>query len=53
MFEVLQPDGSHKFGLLKELEIDKNGFIHAPEGSGLGAQIDYELIKSKIIQVLS
>jgi L-alanine-DL-glutamate epimerase-like enolase superfamily enzyme len=42
MFEVLQPDGSHKFG-----------FIHAPEGSGLGAQIDYELIKSKIIQVLS
>jgi L-alanine-DL-glutamate epimerase-like enolase superfamily enzyme len=53
MFEVLQPDGSHKFGLLKELEIDKNGLIHAPEGSGLGAQIDYELIKSKTIQVLN
>jgi L-alanine-DL-glutamate epimerase-like enolase superfamily enzyme len=53
MFEVLQPDGSHKYGLLKELEIDKDGLIHAPEGPGLGAQIDYELIKSKTIQVLS
>ena len=44
---------SNKYGLLKELEIDKDGLIHAPEGPGLGAQIDYELIKSKTIQVLS
>jgi L-alanine-DL-glutamate epimerase-like enolase superfamily enzyme len=52
MFEVLKPDGAHKYGLLKELEIDSDGLIHAPDGPGLGAEIDYELIESQKISVL-
>ena len=41
-FEVLLPDGAHKYGMAKELEIDANGELHAPTGPGLGAEIDFE-----------
>ena len=37
MFEVLLPDGAHKYGMAKELEIDRDGMLHAPTGPGLGS----------------
>lgn len=52
MFEVLLPDGAHKYGLLRDLEIDETGMIHAPEGPGLGASIDYDLIKVQTMEIL-
>lgn len=52
MFEVLQPDGAHKYGLIEDLEIDSEGLIHVPDGIGLGAKIDYELIQSSTVDVL-
>ncbi len=52
MFEVLLPHGAHKYGMRKELEIDKDGFLHAPTGPGLGAQIDFALIQRKTEAVL-
>ena len=36
MFEVLLPDGAHKYGMAKDLEIDTEGMLHAPTGPGLG-----------------
>jgi L-alanine-DL-glutamate epimerase-like enolase superfamily enzyme len=53
MFEVLLPDGAHKYGMAKELEIDREGMLHAPTGPGLAAEIDFDLIKRKTEAVLS
>lgn len=52
MFEVLLPDGAHKYGLIEELEIDSKGLLHAPEGDGLGALIDYGMIDARTKEVL-
>jgi L-alanine-DL-glutamate epimerase-like enolase superfamily enzyme len=51
-FEVLLPDGAHKYGLAKEIEVGRDGLVHAPEGPGLGAEIDFDLIKRKTVAVL-
>jgi L-alanine-DL-glutamate epimerase-like enolase superfamily enzyme len=52
MWEVLLPDGAHKYGMAQDLEIDKDGLLHAPEGPGLGGEIDFELIARKTEAVL-
>jgi hypothetical protein len=52
MWEVLLPDGAHKYGMLKELEIDAKGLMHAPGVPGLGGEIDFELIARKTEAVL-
>jgi L-alanine-DL-glutamate epimerase-like enolase superfamily enzyme len=53
LFEVLLPSESQKYGLLQDIEIDAQGMVHAPNGPGLGAQIDFELIKRKTLGVMS
>jgi len=52
-FEVLLPDASQKYGLAKDIEVDGKGLVHALDGPGLGADIDFDLIKKKQIAVLS
>lgn len=52
-FEVLLPDGAQKYGLASEIEVDRNGLVHAFDGPGLGAEIDFDLIERKKIAVLS
>ncbi len=52
MFEVLLPHGAHKYGLVKDLEIDKDGLLHAPTAPGLGAEIDFEMIARKTEAIL-
>jgi L-alanine-DL-glutamate epimerase-like enolase superfamily enzyme len=52
MWEVLLPDGAHKYGMVKELEIDANGLMHAPTQPGLGGDIDFALIERKTEAVL-
>jgi L-alanine-DL-glutamate epimerase-like enolase superfamily enzyme len=52
LFEVLLPHGAHKYGMATEIEIDQDGMMHAPTGPGLGADIDFELIKRKTEAVL-
>ena len=52
MFEVIQPDGAHKYGLVEDLEIDASGLIHAPMNPGLGVDIDYDLIESRTTETL-
>ena len=53
MFEVLMPDGAHRYGLATEIAVDANGHVHAPDGPGLGADIDFDLIRAKTVSVLS
>ncbi len=52
-FEVLLPDGAQKYGLVHDIEVDKNGLVHAIDTPGLGAEIDFELIARKQITLLS
>ncbi|HET6182877.1 MAG TPA: enolase C-terminal domain-like protein [Acetobacteraceae bacterium] len=52
MWEVLLPDGAHKYGMAQELEIDKDGLMHAPTKPGLGGEIDFALIERKTETVL-
>ena len=51
-FEVLLPDSAQKHGLVSDIEVDANGMVHAPDGPGLGAEIDFELIKrNKVVEL--
>jgi L-alanine-DL-glutamate epimerase-like enolase superfamily enzyme len=52
-FEVLLPDGAQKYGLVQDIEVDGNGMVHAIDKPGLGAEIDFDLIKRKQIAVLT
>lgn len=52
-FEVLLPDGAQKYGLVQDIEVDANGLVHAPMKPGLGAEIDFDLIRRKQVSVLS
>lgn len=52
MWEVLLPDGAHKYGMINDLTPDKDGMMHAPTEPGIGGQIDFDLIKAKTEAVL-
>jgi L-alanine-DL-glutamate epimerase-like enolase superfamily enzyme len=51
-FEVLLPDGAQKYGLAQDIEVDRDGLVHAPDGPGLGAAIDFALIQRRTAAVL-
>ncbi|MFM8990691.1 MAG: enolase C-terminal domain-like protein [Alphaproteobacteria bacterium] len=51
-FEILLPDAGHKYGLAKDIEVDAEGYVHAIDGPGLGAEIDFDLVRAKTIEVL-
>lgn len=51
-FEVFLPDSAQKYGLIQDIEVDATGHVHAPTAPGLGAAIDFELIKRKTVAVL-
>ena len=51
-FEVLLPDAMQKYGLAEDIKVDREGFVHAPTGPGLGAEIDFDLIERKKVGVL-
>lgn len=52
-FEVLLPDAAQKYGLQKDIVVDRDGMVHAPHEPGLGAAIDFDLIERKKIAVLT
>jgi L-alanine-DL-glutamate epimerase-like enolase superfamily enzyme len=51
-FEVLLPAGAQKYGLAPDIEI-VDGHVHAIERPGLGADIDFDLIKAKTVARLA
>ena len=52
-FEVLLPHGAHKYGLTDDITIGKDGLAHCPQAPGIGAAIDFDLIKRKQIAQLA
>jgi L-alanine-DL-glutamate epimerase-like enolase superfamily enzyme len=50
--EILLPVEAINHALVNEPRVDADGFIQPPEGPGLGALIDFDLIKHHQIQVL-
>jgi len=52
-FEVLLPHGAHKYGLVEDITIAKDGLAHCRQTPGIGAQIDFDLIKRKEIARLT
>jgi L-alanine-DL-glutamate epimerase-like enolase superfamily enzyme len=52
MFEVLLPAGAQKYGLERDIEVDRDGYVHAFDGPGLGAAIDFALIERHKTAVL-
>jgi L-alanine-DL-glutamate epimerase-like enolase superfamily enzyme len=52
-FEVILPHTAQKYGLVKELELNADGTISPPDGPGLGAEIDFDLIKRMQVEVMS
>ena len=52
-FEVLLPAGAQKYGLAQDIEVDRQGLVHAFNGPGLGADIDFALIERKKVAVLA
>jgi L-alanine-DL-glutamate epimerase-like enolase superfamily enzyme len=52
-FEVLLPAGAQKYGLVDDIEVDHGGLVHAMNGPGLGANIDFALIDKQKIAVLT
>lgn len=51
-FEVLLPAAAQKYGLLRDIEMDEEGYFREPEGVGLCAALDHDRIKAKTIEVL-
>ncbi|MCC6174520.1 MAG: mandelate racemase [Chloroflexi bacterium] len=51
-FEVLLPDAAQKYGLLRDIEVDAEGYVHAPTAPGLGYEIDWELVRRNQTAVL-
>jgi L-alanine-DL-glutamate epimerase-like enolase superfamily enzyme len=42
-----------KYGMEEAITVDRDGYVHAPGGPGLGAPIDFDLIEKKKLGVLS
>jgi L-alanine-DL-glutamate epimerase-like enolase superfamily enzyme len=44
-FEQAVPFGPYEFGSLNFIRTDKQGYVHAPPGAGLGIEVDWDAIK--------
>jgi len=51
-FEYMLPEAIIKYGLVNDIEIDGDGYVHVPSAPGLGVEIDHELIRRKKITVM-
>jgi len=51
-FEVLMPDAAQKYAIVDDLRVDSEGYVHRVDAPGLGATIDFDLIKAKTVEVL-
>ena len=51
-YEVFPANGANKYGLVQDIEVDSQGYVHAPVKSGLGYEIDWELVEREKVQVV-
>lgn len=52
-FEVLLPDAAQKYGLVTDIAMDAEGYVHVPTAPGLGAEIDFALVERNRLAVLA
>jgi L-alanine-DL-glutamate epimerase-like enolase superfamily enzyme len=52
-FEVLLPHRAHKYGIINDIEIGRDGLAHCTQTPGIGGEIDFDLVKRKQIAYLS
>ena len=50
-FEVLLPAAAQQYGVVTDLTIDREGYLDEPQGIGLCATIDHEMIAARTIKV--
>jgi L-alanine-DL-glutamate epimerase-like enolase superfamily enzyme len=51
-YEVFPANGSNKYGLVEDIEVDSQGLVHAPQKPGLGYEIDWDLVKRNTVAVV-
>lgn len=51
-FEQFVPEHIVQYGTKDWLRIDKEGYVHAPEGPGHGLEIDWDYVKANTVAVL-
>jgi L-alanine-DL-glutamate epimerase-like enolase superfamily enzyme len=49
LIEVLVPEENYNYGLKSPLRVDPEGYLAVPAAPGLGAEIDWEYIKSHTV----
>ncbi len=47
--EILVPEGGYNFALQAYLGPDSDGFVHAPQGPGLGVALDWDYIRAHTV----
>lgn len=52
-FEMLLPHDLEAYGLTTNIEVDGEGYVHAPTGPGLGYEIDWELVEQRTTRTLA
>lgn len=52
-FEQAIPIEPLEFAALDTIRTDKNGYVHAPEGNGLGIEMDWDLIETSAVHKMS
>jgi L-alanine-DL-glutamate epimerase-like enolase superfamily enzyme len=50
-FEVILPDDVQKYGIVNDLEVGRDGMVQVPQGPGLGAEIDFDIIERNRIYI--
>ncbi len=48
-FEVLIPQEPFCFGVRNPITVDGEGYVHVPEGNGIGADIDFDALDNHLI----
>ncbi len=51
-YEVFPSSGANKYGLVRDIEVDDQGLVHAPDKPGLGYEIDWELVEREKVEVV-
>jgi L-alanine-DL-glutamate epimerase-like enolase superfamily enzyme len=49
----LQGPSVYRFGIQEEMEVDRDGFAHAPAGPGLGVTVDWDLLNRLTLETLA
>jgi L-alanine-DL-glutamate epimerase-like enolase superfamily enzyme len=52
-FELLLPHDLECYGLTEDVVVDREGWVHAPTGPGLGYEIDWELVERRATRTLA